>query len=52
MDVMDAFVLNDRQQHLIFESLKHCRHVLAKESGAEDIEDELTAVMRVFAERD
>lgn len=52
MEVLDAFVLSERQQDLIFKAVEHCREVLAKEPGAEDIERELTNVMRVFAERD
>jgi len=52
MSVIDAFPLTERQQNLIFKSLDHCRRVLATEPGDEDLEQELTATMRLFAERD
>jgi hypothetical protein len=49
---LNAVVVSDRQAHLIFESLRHARSVIAKEPGDEKIEYELTEIMRLFAWRD
>jgi hypothetical protein len=48
----DAYVLTERQIDLIFKSLDHCRKVLDREPGDDDLKHELTTTMRVFAERD
>jgi len=50
--IIDAFPLTERQQDLIFKSLHHCRKVLASEPGDDDLQQELTDTMRLFAERE
>ncbi len=50
--IIDAFPLTERQQDLIFKSLDHCRKVLETEPGDDDLKQELTDTMRLFAERD
>jgi hypothetical protein len=51
MEVLDAIVLTERQQDLVFKALDHCRAVIATEPGDEDLEGELTDAMRLFAGR-
>jgi hypothetical protein len=50
--IIEAFPLTERQQDLIFQSLHHCRKVLASEPGDDALQQELTDTMRLFVERD
>lgn len=50
-DPIDAFPLTERQQDVIFGCLKYCRALAQDSHKDDDLAQEITQAMRLFAER-